>query len=237
MKIHLSTIRCRYCEHANPADAKFCSACGGELHLPPHLTSCLRCGTVNPVIATACIWCRSPLPRSTAGSSPAAPPRRTSRAVVGALVLATIGALAYYGYRQVPLSDAPEPGTAGGEAATGAKSADANDTSSQSGNPLAASARAATIQPRAGRQTVESQEGKPAAAAITRSQTIEAGNPGEPEPSRQYACTEAVAALGLCETKPDAGKVGGQEPSRAQACTSAAAALGLCAPRTTQGRE
>lgn len=238
MKIHLFLIRCRYCEHENPADAKFCGACGGELHLPPHLASCPRCGAVNSANATVCIWCHGAFPAHKAGALVAAAsakvflPRRTSRAIAVAVVLAAIGALGYYGYRQTALVD--EPRAAGGEAAAGAKSAD--DTSTSSGNPLATPARAAANPPRAGRPPVESREGKSAAAAITRSQTISPGKSGE-APPRQQACTEGLEALGLCATKPETGKASGPEPTGAAACTAEAAALGLCAPRTTQRRE
>jgi double zinc ribbon protein len=239
MKIHLSLIRCRYCEHENPADAKFCGACGGELHLPPHLASCPRCGAVNSASATVCIWCHGPFPARKAGAlvaaSPAAkvlPLRPTPRAIAVAVVLAAIGALGYYGYRQNSLVD--EPRAAGGEAAADAKSAD--DTSTASGNPLAAPARAAANPPRAGRQTVESPEGKSAAAANPRSLTVSPGKSGE-APPRQQACTEGLAALGLCASNPGTGKAGGPEPSGAAACTAEAAALGLCAPRTPQRRE
>jgi len=205
LKIHLSLISCRYCGHANPEDAKYCGACGGRLHLPPHLTSCLRCGTVNPVKATACNWCSSPLPESrvsalVASSSTARVfrflPRRISRVLAGAVLVAAIGALGYYSYRQASPADVPRPAAAGGEAAGDTKSSD--DTSSASANPLATPARAAANQPRAGRQPVESQQGKAAAAANTRSQTVNVGKPGEPVPSREEACTEGLAALGLC---------------------------------------
>ena len=57
-----SLTQCRYCEHANPADSQFCNACGGALHLPPHLASCLRCGTINPAKATVCCLCHDELP-------------------------------------------------------------------------------------------------------------------------------------------------------------------------------
>ena len=238
MKIHLSLIRCRYCEHANPADAKFCSACGGELHLPPHLTSCLHCGAVNPVKTTVCIWCHKPLTERKAGalvpSSPAAKPSKSLPSMVfaGAVALAAIAALGYYGYHQTSLANVPAPGAASSEATTDTNSAKADDTSPASKNPPAAPARAAANPPRAGRQPVESQEGGAAAAAITRSPTINVDRP-----SGQEACTEALAALGLCATKPEAGKAGGQEPSRTAACTAEAAVLGLCAPRATQRRE
>lgn len=238
MKIHLSLIRCRYCEHANPADAKFCGACGGELHLPPHLTSCPHCGAVNSANATACIWCHRPFPERKAGapvpSSPVAEVSRSlpRRVIAGAVVLAAIGALGYYGYRQALPDDAVKPAPASSEAAD-ANSAKADGTGSASGNPLATTARAAANPPRAGREPVESQEGKAPASAIARSQT----RPSEPGPSRQEACTEAIAALGLCATQAEAGKGGGQGPSRGPGCTAEAAALGLCAPGTTQRRE
>jgi hypothetical protein len=199
---------------------------------------------VNSASATVCIWCHRPFPERKAvalvAASPAAEvlkflPRRTSRVIAGALVLAAIGALGYYGYRQV--FDDSRPGTAGSEAAADANSTKADEASQESGSPLATPARAAANPPRAGRQPVESQEGKSAAAAITRSQTSNVGRPSEPGPSRREACTEALAALGLCATKAEAGKAGGQEPSRGPACTAAAAALGLCPPGTTQRRE
>jgi len=159
---------------------------------------------VNPVKATACSWCRSPLPERKAGALvPASPvkvftfpPRRISRVIAGAVVVAVIGALGYYGYRQASPADVPRPAAASSKAVDDAKAAD--DTSSASANPLATPARAASNQPRAGRQTVESQEGRAASAANTRSQTINAGKAGEPVPSGQEACTEGLAALGLC---------------------------------------
>jgi len=191
MKIHLSLIRCKYCGHANSADAKFCNACGGKLHLPAHLTSCLRCGTVNPVKATECSWCRSPLPEHKPGAPvPASPvkvsflPGRISGAIAGAVGLAVIGAIAYFSFRQDSPVDVPRPA--------------AEDTSSASANPLATPARAATNEPRTDRPPVESQQGRAAGAASARSQPVGAGRPVEPVPPRGEACTEGLAALGLC---------------------------------------
>src|SRR5258706_15428565 len=57
-----ATTRCPSCSHRNPADSRFCSACGGTLHLPPHLASCPRCGGAGRVTATVCFWCQGPLP-------------------------------------------------------------------------------------------------------------------------------------------------------------------------------
>jgi len=214
----MSLTRCRYCDHDNPADSKFCSACGGALYLPPYLASCPRCGTVNPVKATACSWCQVQLPgrRSL--------PRRPSRVVVGTAVLAAIAVLGYYTYRQGSLADAPQPPAASSEG-------------SGRGAPVGAGfigrdAAASDIKPAA------------PARAIARPQAINADRAVERGQSRPEGCTEAVAALGLCATKPvqrkeatDAGKAGGQAPPLPQPCTEAVAALGLCTPGTTQRRE
>jgi len=201
---------------------------------------------VNSASATVCIWCHRPFPEHKAGAlvpvSPVAEvlgflPRRTSGVIGGAVVLAALGALGYYGYRLA--FDEPPPGAASTEPApAGARdaAADAKSADGPSPTPLAAPVRAAANPPRAGRQPVELQEGK-AAAAVTRTQTTNAGKPGEPGPARQEACTEALVALGLCATKPGASKAALQEPYRAPACTAAAAALGLCPPGTTQRRE
>src|SRR5262245_4935759 len=63
----MSFTRCPFCAHGNPADAKFCSECGGALHLAP----CANCGAVNQVTASACYQCRRPLPgRGAAAPAP-----------------------------------------------------------------------------------------------------------------------------------------------------------------------
>jgi len=272
-------IRCRYCEHDNPADSTFCSACGGALALPPHLASCPRCGTVNPVKVTLCCWCGGPL------SARRPLPHRRSRVIVGAAALAVVAALGYYTYRQSSYADAhqapaasrepagrpapaaalldeknaadaPKPAGAEGAAAPAVPAAppSANPPAAPvraaapavpatppSANPPAAPVRAAPNQPRTARQPVKSQEAKAGESAL-----------------RPQACTQAAAALGLCATKsiqkkePETAAVeaaikrptttggvdpGVQEPPRPPACTEALAALGLCAPKPTQRRE
>ena len=253
----MALTRCRYCEHDNPADSKFCSSCGGALTLPPHLASCPRCGTVNPIRATVCCWCSGQL------SGHRSSPRPRARVIAGAAVLAAVSVLGYYTYRQLSLAEAPQPPAASSssgrvapaeagfldaDAAAGdTKPAGADDgarpispATSPSETPPAAPMRAAANQPRAGRQPVKSQEAKAS----------------EPGVFRPEACTEAAAALGLCATKsvqkkePEtaaveaaikrppttgAGHAGGQEPTRPQTCTEAVAALGLCTQ--TQRRE
>src|SRR6266853_4845617 len=74
----MSRSRCRYCDQDNPADSKFCSSCGGALHLPPHLVSCPRCGTVNPIKATVCCWCKDQLPGRRSLPRPRSPVDRKS---------------------------------------------------------------------------------------------------------------------------------------------------------------
>ena len=112
---------CPFCEQVNPADSKFCNACGGALHLVP----CPRCGAVNDVTATTCYQCHGQLPgRGTDALDPALPaaevsrplPRRRSRVIVGTAVLAAIAVLGYYSYRQLSLVDAPQPPAASSEA-------------------------------------------------------------------------------------------------------------------------
>jgi len=234
----MSLTRCPQCQHGNPAGSKFCSACGVALDLPPHLASCPRCGTVNPVKATVCCWCGGQLSGRRSLS------RRPSRVIVGTVVLAAIAAvLGYYTYRQRSLANAPQPPAASSEASgRGApaaagfldREAEAGDTKSANADNSAGFTSPTT-----------SPSGVPAKpAAITRPRAISADRASERGQSRPESCTEAVAALGLCATKPvqqkavtDAGKAGGQEPRRTQACTEALTALGLCTPNTTQRRE
>ena len=223
----MSLTRCPYCKHGNPADARVCSACGGELHLPPHLAPCPHCGAVGPIKATVCYWCRGELPGRRL--------RRPSRAIVATGVLAAIAVLGYYIYRQgslvgAPLAPAASSEASGREAPAGAgfigRDAAAGDTES-------AGAEARLAAPPSGTSA------KP--AAITRPQAIKAGKAGvQREQSRPEACTEAASALGLCTTKPVLNKEASdarKEPPRLQTCTEAAAALGLCAPTIQQRRE
>jgi Double zinc ribbon len=257
LRIHpFSLTRCPYCKQDNPADSRSCSACGGALHLPRHLAPCPRCGAVGPVKATVCYWCSGELPGRRALWAP--------QAIVGTAVLAAIAVLGYYIHRQLSAADAPQPPAASREAsgrgvpaAGDTKSANPDSgaaltspATSPSGTELATPARAVAILPRAGRQPIESPEAKAAATAVARPQAINAGKVGQQVPPSPEACTEAVAALGLCATKPVqkkeadkrppttvAGKAGGQEQPRPQTCTEAVTALGLCTPGSTQRRE
>ncbi len=284
----MSLNNCPFCEQVNPADAKFCSACGGALHLVP----CPRCGAVSDVTASTCYQCHGQLPgRGTDARDPAQPaadvykplPRAHPRVIVATAVLAAIAVLGYYTYSQRSLVVAPQPpaasgeasgrggsagaGVIGGEAAardtTPAKADDvakpASRASSPPGTPLADPRPAVGSEQRADRETVELRQEKAAAGLSARPQAADAATAGRRAPPRQELCTEAAAALGLCTMTPDqkkqaqaaaaikaasarpeatdAGKAGGQEPPRQEACTEAVAALGLCTPTPTQRRE
>jgi len=82
----------------------------GALTLPPHLASCPRCGTVNPVTATVCCWCSGQL------SARKSLPHGRSRAIVGTAVLAAVAVLGYYTYRQSSFAEAPQPPAASSDA-------------------------------------------------------------------------------------------------------------------------
>jgi ribosomal protein L40E len=49
----MDTQRCSFCDHENPADAKFCNACGSSLHLQ----LCKHCGAIDNAAATVCYKC------------------------------------------------------------------------------------------------------------------------------------------------------------------------------------
>ena len=57
----MDIVHCSFCKHGNPADAKFCNACGSSLALQ----LCEACGAIDNVSATVCHKCGHPFaPRS-----------------------------------------------------------------------------------------------------------------------------------------------------------------------------
>jgi hypothetical protein len=50
-------LTCGFCHQGNPADAKYCNACGAPLAAVP----CTHCGTTNEAGATACRTCGEPV--------------------------------------------------------------------------------------------------------------------------------------------------------------------------------
>ncbi|WP_189689083.1 hypothetical protein [Pseudorhodoferax aquiterrae] len=49
----MSTLKCLFCQHLNPADVDYCNSCDGQLNLQP----CYRCGGVDLRTATKCHKC------------------------------------------------------------------------------------------------------------------------------------------------------------------------------------
>ena len=221
---------CRFCEHVNPPDAKFCNACGGALHLVP----CSRCGAVNDVTATSCYQCHSPLPgrgNSTpeipqpAAELPKAAPRSRTRAIVGTAIFAVVVVAGYFSYRQAWILDEAQslvtssrvdnrggfdtanaiPGNAIASDMTPGKRDDntrsVSTAATQSKIPLAGAAPAAN-QPPERRQPVESRAARVATAPVARVKSTNEGRVAERAPLRLKACTKEAAALGLCTLKP-----------------------------------
>ena len=130
----MSFNRCRFCDHCNPADAKFCNDCGGALHLLP----CPHCGAVSDIAATICYACRGQLPGRMTGAlesapaatsvateaTPASPASNNATSlsrlpallILGvAWVVALLGVTGYYP-RQHPVVEETRPLSAGSEA-------------------------------------------------------------------------------------------------------------------------
>jgi len=104
-------IHCPYCGARNPADAKTCHQCGGDLTQgtaraagqvvgafqsgPAAQVTCPTCGTANPPTAFNCVKCGAPLakPKPVAAPQPVAPATQSK----GCLVLIAIIALVVIG--------------------------------------------------------------------------------------------------------------------------------------------
>jgi len=50
--------QCLFCDHVNPAGAKFCNNCGSQLHVK----QCSRCGAINDQAAKTCFKCEMEIP-------------------------------------------------------------------------------------------------------------------------------------------------------------------------------
>lgn len=56
----MEIVHCSFCKHGNPADAKFCNACGSSLSLQ----LCEACGAIDNVSAVVCHKCGQPFAHS-----------------------------------------------------------------------------------------------------------------------------------------------------------------------------
>jgi Double zinc ribbon len=270
----MSVTQCRFCNHVNPAGSKYCSECGGALHLLP----CPHCGAVSQVTATVCYQCHAQLPWHTADapdrSSPSAAAsrptmHRRTTVIASAAVVAAIAVSGYYAYRQAPVADTAPLPVAGSTTSGSVTHADTvviegkigavDDAPAAEPEPAqipAVSPAPVSAQPvRRSPQPARSAGGADAVKPTERSPSISPVGVATQTSSSVAACTEPVAALGLCILKPgptgdtrtaaikgagapgqalDSAKTSAGESSRQESCPEAQAALGLCRPRSSQ---
>lgn len=228
--------KCRYCEHGNPPDSKYCNACGATLTLAP----CPHCGAVNQITATTCYQCRGSLQESSkdalvpallAAADVQPSLRHPSLAFVGTAAVALVTFIGYYAYHHYSLVKPPPSPAANTEAKD--RSGPVQPASTPS--PAAAPALRVTATP--------SSAGPAPAAAVAPAARPETTKASELVSPRSGACTEKIAALGLCSPKPvrkkkaEAAAVpAAVAPPRTsnggEPCTEAVAALGLCTPKS-----
>jgi hypothetical protein len=168
-------IRCTSCGYANATDAKACKRCATELLVPPHLMRCPYCGSLNPIKGTACVWCFRKLPGRWRKFR-----RLPTRVVVGSMAVAVIAVLAYYAYPRGLPQETPR-------SLTKTPTPQAQETP----RPLT---------PAPPEQETPPPEAKRPAIEAPRAERQPAETPREKAP-RPPNCTEAVAALGLCESR------------------------------------
>ncbi len=209
--------KCRFCEHDNPEGAKFCTECGGCLHLLP----CPSCGAVTDVSATTCYQCQAQLPWAQS-AEPAVPvaaaaaprPRWQPRALAGVALLVVVAALAYYGYRHRVAPDVSQPTTAAGALRGNSDAVEAPAAKAAIAPPLARSpaikadgagerasstpctAEAAALGTCSPQSVPQTAAEPPTAARDAPAQVGDARKAAAPP--RPEGCAEAVAALGLC---------------------------------------
>lgn len=263
----MSLTQCPFCDHGNPASAKFCNACGGSLTLSP----CPTCGAVNEVTARTCYQCHARLGPGdedavqalapvTVSPNPfaARPSQRLVAAAVGVIVLA-IGS--YFALRPASKVDAPATASTDAKvqearsehkpavekpasvAGADAKPLDPRPAMAVEPPPAAVKSigRQLTVPPPPASPNVDARIARPTAPAKK-----DNGPARRPQP-----CTDAMAALGLCAQTaaqkkvappPAVAAVPRPEPAStgatgAQPCTEAVAALGLCTPKPTPRKE
>jgi hypothetical protein len=243
--------QCPFCEHGNPADAKFCSDCGGALHLAP----CPKCGAVNEVAVSVCYQCRSQLRGHGTADAPAAPPlsadafteslpnaflseslpvavvpkslpRRRSQVIVGTLVV-VIAALGYDAYRQRAPQDEPLPQAASTEATARSAPGSAGGRNAVTGT--------------VGRAVVGAGAGPAAAAVLPSGNSLAVPTHGvldQSRASRPPAESQKARPAAVAATRPpatSAGTTGEPRAGRSDACAGGVAALGLCGVVAAQG--
>lgn len=110
-------IHCPYCDARNPADAKVCKQCGGDLTqgearvaggmvkdfstTGARTVKCTTCGTENPANRTTCQNCGAPLPRVEPTPKPQPQPQKQGGnscllMVGGAIALVVLGIMVFF---------------------------------------------------------------------------------------------------------------------------------------------
>ncbi len=257
-----SLTLCQYCEHANPADAKFCTGCGAPLHLIP----CPTCGAVNQKTSKSCYQCHGELRESTeillanapasaseaaAGDAessaampstytpPPATPQRQPLFVV-TIIFVAFASAAYFAYRQrasvaakdVSVEAISSIAPANVSAGTINKASPA-PAANTSTAPAAGKEISANPAPASVVAKPETAVAAPAVAAVDSQPTT--------TPTRRASrrgAGETVTAPEIAVPAANAPASGAMEktPPQARPCTEAIAALGLCTLEPTKGR-
>jgi len=235
---------CRFCEHSNPEGAKFCTECGGCLHLLP----CPSCGAVTDVSAHTCYQCKVQLPwhKDASATPPPSPvedaktaPRWRAPAIYGATVIILVAVLGYFGYRQYFAVNMQQPPAAGSQA-------DASDADSSPASPSTPIRPASVRRDEPARATISADTRAGAKTAIPAPQktapaaVAPANNPVQRSPAATPRTSIAGAAP--LAASPVATETNASEKPPSAGCTAAVAALNLCTQATprvthTQRRE
>ena len=219
-------IQCPACQHQNTPGARYCADCGVPLNLKP----CPACGKVDEVTAKVCLGCGATFPpialadgprqeSATAGASVSLAPG-SSRAWPLILVAIAAGGipLAWMNRAHLPL---PKAWQIQGPNAAGSAAMPAPPTvppAALAPPPVPAALPVPSAEPSVAPPKAAVAEAEPASKAVATAQTkhskahssrstpakvVAKDVPVAKEVPAPRACTEAVAALGLCDPKQD----------------------------------
>ncbi|MDX9886069.1 double zinc ribbon domain-containing protein [Thauera sp.] len=248
----MDIVHCSFCKHGNPADAKFCNACGSSLALQ----LCEACGAIDNVSAAVCHKCGQPFaPRSGVATpdegeaqsvTPAAQtekparPKRSPWKLFALLALIVAGALVVYprvagDEAQLPAihapvaveaeaeADSPPPDSPAGDATETAPSEAASETTDTALPPTDAAPSASATEPLEDAPAPPT-EALDAAQVEPPSPTETTTESAQDESPAPSAATQPTQAPAADSAEPPA-----PNPQTAPAgCSPAIDALGLC---------
>ena len=259
MTLTASLTLCQYCEHANAADAKFCTGCGAPLHLIP----CPQCGAVNQKTSKTCYQCHGQLresteillagapataseeaagnAQSTAMSSPSPyvgqPPTPQRQPIyVVAIIFLTFAAAAYFAYQQRGVVATKEPAVnAAGAINKPAVAPTPAAASTPTQTPVIAEKNAAAPQAVSTIAPLQTKVDVPRDAAVKadlQATVVRKTGRRRTQAEATASSPEPPAAVSVVP-----GNVSGSEKPapRTRPCTEAIAALGLCTTEPTKG--